>query len=268
MRSGIIFILLVSGFFLSSCDHYNQVLKSNDPELKKEKAKEYYNKGKYYKALPLFEELLSLYRGSDELEDLYYYYCYCYYAQENYIIAAYNFKNYVNSFPNSDRAEECQFMHAYSYYQISPQPELDQTYTYKAIEAFQLFVNAYPNSDRVEEANQLINKLRRKLEMKAFLSSKLYYDMGTWKAAATSFRNLLEDYPDSPEAEQVYLLMLKSYFYLAENSVHSKQVERYRQAIQAYRDFTRKYPDSRNLKQAEAIYEASLKAIKQLTNNN
>jgi len=236
-------------------------LKSDNVELKKEKAKEYYNKGNYYKALPLLEELLSVYRGTEELEYLYYIYCYCYYGQESYIVAAYNFKNFVSSFPESDKAEECLFMHAYSYYEVSPEPELDQTYTYKAIDAFQLFINTYPESQRFDEANILIEKLNRKLEMKALLAAKLYYDMGTYKAAVTAFQNILEEYPESPQAENSYWLMLNSSYLLAKNSVESKQKSRYRDTLKIYKEFKKRYPESKHMSNADSIYEASTRII-------
>jgi len=256
-----IVLFLFSLFFLNSCDSYNKLLKSDNVELKKEKAKEYYNKGNYYKALPLLEELLSVYRGTEELEYLYYIYCYCYYGQESYIVSAYNFKNFVSSFPESDKAEECLFMHAYSYYQVSPDPELDQTYTYKAIDAFQLFINAYPESARLNEANVLIEKLNRKLEMKAFLAAKLYYDMGTYKAAVTAFQNILEEYPESPQAETSYWLMLKSSYLLAKNSIESKQKNRYRDTLKIYKEFKKRFPNSKHLNDAESMYAASMKII-------
>ena len=54
-------------------------------------------------------------------------------------MAAYQFNNFVSSYPNSKYAEEMQFMYAFCYYKDSPTPSLDQTNTLDAIEKFQLF---------------------------------------------------------------------------------------------------------------------------------
>ena len=269
LKSGNYLLLILSLLVLvTACDSYNKVLKSNDLEYKLTKAKEYYNSGNYYKALPLFEELISAYRGKPELEEIYYFYSYSYYGQENYLLAAYNFKNFVSAFPVSKYAEEAQYMHAMSFYMISPVPKLDQTNTLKAIDAFQLFITKYPGSTRVAEANKAISELRRKMELKAFQSAQLYYDMDQYKAAAIAFENILRDYPDTPEAELVNFLKFKSYYNYARNSIDARKLERYNEAIVAYNDFKELYPESRYSKEAENLYITSKAAIQNLSSND
>lgn len=113
------FLVIIS---LTACNEYNQLLKSNNIDRKYQAAKDYYNDGDYEKALGLLEELIGVYRGKPELEEIYYYYSYAYYGQGNYLLAAFNFKNFVSYFPNSEYAEDCQYMYAYSHYKVSPPP--------------------------------------------------------------------------------------------------------------------------------------------------
>ena len=49
---------------------------------------------------------------------------------------------------------------------------LDQTNTYDALKELQLFINTYPNSSRIPECNDLIDKLRTKLEYKDYQDSQ------------------------------------------------------------------------------------------------
>ena len=66
-------LFLLSLIFTAvACSKYQKVLKSNDYELKYVKAKEYYNKNDYFRALPLFEELVNVFKGTDRAENLYY----------------------------------------------------------------------------------------------------------------------------------------------------------------------------------------------------
>ena len=51
------------------------------------------------------------------------------------------FKTYLEIFPNSARAEEIDYMRAYTFYMQSPKPELDQTNTIKAMNMMQIFIN-------------------------------------------------------------------------------------------------------------------------------
>ena len=69
----------VTLFFLSTllifgCSRYQRLLKSDDYNEKYDAAIEYYEKGKYEKALPFLEELTPLYRGTEKAEKIDYYY--------------------------------------------------------------------------------------------------------------------------------------------------------------------------------------------------
>jgi outer membrane protein assembly factor BamD len=116
-------------------------------------------------------------------------------------------------------------MTAYCYFLDSPDLTLDQASTYKAIENLQLFINLYPKSDRVNGCNELIDKLRNKLETKSFLNAKLYFKIGDYKAAIYAFRNSLDDFPDSQYKEEMDFLTIKSAFLYAQNSVESKKMK-------------------------------------------
>jgi len=250
--------------FVTSCDSYSRVLKSTDPQLKLDRAKEYYNKGNYYRALPLFEELIPVYRGRPELEDIYYFYSFSHYGQGDYLSAAHNFRNFASTFPSSPKAEEAMFMHAYSFYKMSPNPNLDQTHTLRAIDAFQLFANRYSGSERLSEANILIDEMRRKLEVKALNGAELYYDMGNFQAAAVAYENVLFQYPDTDQAERINFMILKSHYNYARRSVESRKEERYLKAVNAYNNFIDRYPTSRFMNEAREIFQSTQQALQNL----
>src|SRR5215470_17480130 len=111
-----VFILLSAVTLLASCSKYQRILKSTNNEAKFNAAVAYYEKKDYFRALPLFEELISVYRGQGKAEKVYYYYAYCNYYLEDYELAAYHFENFVNTFPRSEYTEECAFLHAYCFY--------------------------------------------------------------------------------------------------------------------------------------------------------
>ena len=260
--------LVLVGFFptvfLVSCSQYQQVLKSDDFALKFQKAKEYFDKEDYYRALPLLEELVTYYKGTKEVQDIYYYYAFTHYYTGEYLVAAYHFKNFATTYTNDSRAEECLFMNAKCYYVISPNYMLEQSYTEKAQNELALFVNTYPESRRVADANQMMDELRMKEEEKSYYAADLYFNMRKYKAAAIAFEDLLADFPDSPVAEKISFLILKSYFQYAMNSVESKQQERYERALDSYRDFVSRYPESEFMKDASQIYEQTNKNLENL----
>ncbi len=253
-----VLILIIAGTLFESCDSYQKVLRSDDLDYKYQKAEEYYADGDYFKAIPLYEELITVYKGTQAIEEISYHYAYCHYGLGDYIVAAFYFKEFTKSFPRNKYAEDAQFQYAYCYYLSSPAARLDQTYTYKAINAFQLFISIYPNSEKVEECNILIDQLRSKLEKKALRNAILYYNLEKYKAATESFKQILKDFPNIEDKERIYFLTLQSFYNLASNSVPEKRAERYQQTISAYYTLIDKYPDTKYAKEAEKIYKEAV----------
>lgn len=268
MKKALVYIAL-SVFLLfafQSCSEYHKVMKSPNPEYKYAKAVEYYNEGDYIKTLPLLEELIPLYKGTDKGQKIFYYYCYTNYYLDYLLVAAYNFKKYANTFALSEYAEDALFMSAYCNYLESPNPTLDQAPTYRALDELQIFVNTYPESPLVDSANGLVDELRFKLETKSFYNARQYYKIRKYKAAVVSLNNTLESYPATIYAEEIKLLILKSYYYLAINSIEEKKRERFEKGIEAYYDFIDNFAESKYVSEAETIYAKLIKQRDELEN--
>ena len=258
--------LLTSVMFLVSCkSNFEKVRSSGDVQLILNKAFEYYEKEDFSKAQTLFELVLSSINGSDKAEKACYQYAYCHYYLKEYLLAAYYFKNFSNTFTASPQREEAAFMSAYSNYQMSPIYRLEQSNTTTAIEEFQAFVNLFPDSKRVGECNTLIDECRRKLEAKAFAEGELYFNIRQYQSAVVSFDNLLKEYPESPDIERVRFLIAKSDYLLSKNSVVERKEERYAETIKRCDDFIEKHANGKYAKEAKQIRrdaEREMKAVK------
>lgn len=249
------FVLSIASVALTGCSEYQKVLKSTDNDYKFSKAKEYYEDEKYAKAYPLFDELLTLYRGSNQAQEVYYYLALTHFHLKEYILAAYHFKNFTKTFPKSKYAEEAMFLTGYSYYKESPAFSLEQSYTYKAINQLQLFVNTYRNSQRLEECNKLIIDLRQKLEQKAYTNAKQYYVIGRFQSANIALTNMLSDFPDTKYREELMYLIIKSRYELARFSIEDKQLQRYIETRTAAEQFEETFPSSKKVTETREILE-------------
>jgi len=241
---------------LSSCG-FQHILKKGSVDEKYEAAIRYYNEKDYSRSLQLFDQLVGVMRATDKSEKIYYYYAYCYYNQKDYTLASYYFKRYCTNFPNSPQAEECQFLSAYCNFLNSPEYSLDQTITFEAIKDLQFFTNTYPTSKRVSECNDLIDKLREKLEYKDYRIARMYYRMDDYAASIQTFDNILKEFPDTPHKEDILFLIFKSYHKFAKESVEEKKKERHTKAINAYNEFIAQYPESKFLAEANTLKEKS-----------
>lgn len=262
----LIFVVVVMG--LVGCKtEYDKLRASGDTELVYKKAMEYYNKKDYLKAQTLIEQIMGRYRGRKEAEDLYVKYAYTHYHMSNYILAASYFQNFANTYITSPLREEAAYMSAYSNYLQSPDYKLEQGFTTKAIDEMQNFVNTYPKSDRLKEANKLIDELRSKLEKKAFEESMLYYNLKNYQSATNSLNNMLKDFPDSDNIEQIRYYIVKSNYDLAENSIYTKRLERYESTQLAAELYLSKFTRSKNRREIDGILKSSKQIIKSLEND-
>jgi outer membrane protein assembly factor BamD len=248
----------------SSCSKFSRIQKSTDMVAKYEAAVKYYEKKNYFQALQLFEELITVFRGSARAEDTYFYYCQCYFETGDYTMAAYHFNNYYQTFPNSPKAEEALFKNAFCYYLDSPVPTLDQKSTLEAIRQFQLFINRFPGSDKIQQSNELIDKLRLKLESKDFYIAKQYYKTGSYKSAMVAFQNIIKEYPATIYKEECLFYALKSGYLFAGQSIPSRQAERYKNTIENYFKLIDAFPESKYLRDAEKIMIESRTRLKRL----
>ena len=251
------FLLLLSTLLLGSCSGYQKLLKSTDVNKKYEAAIQYYDKGDFFKAGTLLEELIPLLKGRPESEKAQFYFANTNYRQRNYTLSAYYFKNFHDTYPNSEYAEEAYFMQAKSLFKDSPEFQLDQTNTYTAIEVIQEFLNRYPESRFRAEVEGMSQELQKKLETKAFNAASLYYDLRYFQSAVTAFTGFQQGYPASPYGEQAAFLKLSAQYDLAHESVEEKQQERYLEAIAFYQSFIDAFPQSKSLKDAERMYDAA-----------
>jgi outer membrane protein assembly factor BamD len=262
-----IILILVITLIVSSCGEYEKLLKSTDYELKKNKVREYYEKGQYLRATELLTQVLPRYRATDEAENLSWINARSYFAMNDYIMAGSEFRNFADLYPYSKNAEEANLMAAMCDYYQSPRAELDQESTKNAITGFDIFVSRYPASPKAEEAKKHIKELQERLVEKSYLSAKLYYEMKQYKAAITALKNSLKDYPETTYRQEMMYLKLSSLYLYAQLSIPSKQKERYQSALDDYYSFIEEFPKGDYSKEVNRIYLSTSRILKLNTNS-
>lgn len=265
-------LLIILSISLSSCffrkhskiqveksKSFSKVFKNTDNEYRYKMAEQFYAEKKYSYALQLFEDLFPYVKGTDRYEDMYFKSANCYYYIKDYLNAENFYKTFVETFPSSKRAEECDYLRAFCYYKQSPKIDLDQTPTTKAMALMQAFINMHPASERLKEANEILDICRAKLEAKEFKAAELYYNLGYFKAAAIAFASVAENFPDSKLADEYKFQTIKAFYKYAELSYDEKQEERFNKVLNECLEFTERFADSKHL--------TEVNNYKTLTNN-
>jgi len=243
---------VIIGF--AACSQFEKIRKSADYQLKYRKAFEYYHAGDFVRSGQLFDDISSIYRGTNKADTVAYYQAMSYFNQKDFLNASYYFSAHFKNHRQSPFAEECEYLAAYCYFRQSPRAELDQTNTNAAIEAFQLFLIRYPESKFVADAEKYLAEMKDKLVDKSYLNAKLYYNLGQYKASIIALNNSLNDYPETRHREELMYLLLRSSFLLAENSVPSRMKERFQSTLDEYYSFIGEFPQSQYVKDAQRMY--------------
>lgn len=264
-----IYLHFLIGFvvLISSCSsEFNRVYKTTDYAYKYEYAKECFARGKFSQAISLLHELVTIMKGTDNGEECLYMLGMAQYGSGDYESAAETFKKYFTSYPKGIYAEQASFYVGQTLYQSTPEPRLDQTPTISAINAFQQFLDYFPESELKPKAQERMYELQDKLVMKELLSAQLYFKLGdyflncnfggsNYEACIITSQNALKDYPYTALREEFSVLIMKSKYELARQSIESKRMERYRDAEDECYGFINEFPDSKDCKLAEEFIE-------------
>ena len=272
MKKYVISLAILATLLTSCASEFNRVYKTTDNDYKYEFAKECFARGKFTQAITLLQELVTIQKGTDNAQECLYMLAMAEYCDRDYESASETFKKYYQTYPKGIYAEQAAFYIGQSLYQSTPEPRLDQTATVNAISAYQDFLDFFPESQLKSKASSRMFELTDKLVLKEYLSAKLYYNLGDYfgnctnggsnfEACIVTSENALKTYPFTTMREEFAVLIMKSKYELARQSVEDKKIERYRDAEDECYGFINEYPESVERKTAERY----IKKCKEIT---
>lgn len=256
--------IIFSFLLLSSCGEYQRVLKSTDADYHLDFAKRAFEEKKYTQAATALEPVVTVFKGTEKAEDALYLLALSNYENKDYETSGTWFKTYYNRFPKGKYTELARYFCGYGYYLDSPDPQLDQSGTIRAIQELQAFLDFYPRSDKVSLAQNAIFELQDKLTLKQLENAQLYYNLGTYlgnnyQSAIIVARNAIKDYPYSKYKEDLELLILKARYQEARESVDERKADRFREVVDEYYSYINNYPDSPHREEADNIFKIASK---------
>lgn len=223
-RAGWLILGLV--FFLGSCGSRRV---ETDPTLESlyDRAQQAYQRGDCNRAVQLLERVTVDFPGSAVEDQARFLLADCYDQLGESEKAAEAFQRLAFDFPQSPYADDALFRAGRAYARRSERPELDQTETRKAIEAYETLISSYPRSSLIPDAREGLRAMRETLARKGFLNAKFYYDLDEYKAANIYFRQLIADFPQSEYAPEAYYYL----YYTLRKLKESEGAERFGRAL-------------------------------------
>lgn len=263
----VVFLSMMITLLLSSCGEYNKILKSTDYEYKYSFAKKYFNAKQYSKSATLLDELVPIFKGTAYAEESLYLLAQSYYGQKDYQTASQYFNTYYTTYPKGEYTELARYYSGYGLYLDSPDPRLDQTQTYEAINQLQLYLEYYPQSERAKGAQDIMFELQEKLAYKELLAIRLYFNLGTYmrennyQSCVITAQNALKNYPYSKYREEFMFYTINAKFEQATESIEEKLQGRYRDVVDEYYNYMNEYPEGKYVKQVQKYYDYANKRI-------
>ena len=247
---------------LYSCkSQYEILMTSHDVDAKYEAAFRYYNEGKYSKAGSLFESLSVQTNGTERDDTVRFYWGLSNYKFRDYYTAETNFTNFLESYPRSPFASEARYLRLDCLYRSTLRYELDQAPTYKAITDISEYIIEYPRTPHMQTCRDMLQELNDRLDRKAYENARLYYKMEDYLASRVAFRNVLKDDAENIYREDILYYIAMSSFNYAQNSVKTKQKERYLTFVDDYLNFIGEIPLSHYRRELDNAYRKAQKAL-------
>ena len=256
----------------TACGEYSKIYKSNDLGIRFEYAKKYFEEGKFNRTVALLEDIVQITRSTTRGEEALYLLARSHYNMKDYSTASEYFKAYYTSYPKGEYAEMARYYSAHGLYLISPDPRLDQSETFKAMEQFQDFVEIYPQSELKDLAQIALFELQEKLARKELMAARLYYNLGNYTiipfaggnylSCVITAQNAIRSYPHSRNREELMYYIFKSKYEMAVQSVEEKREFRYRDVVDEYYAYSNYFPEGRYLKEIKKMYDDIDKRLK------
>lgn len=262
MKIRLILAVFASLILTCSCkSQFELLLQSHDADEKFKAAFDYFDNGKYSKAASLFESLSMLTNGTERDDTVRYYWALSNYKFKDYYTAETNFEQFIESYPRSPFIQDAAYLHIDCLYRSTLRYELDQTPTYKAMNAISQYVLEHPESPHMAVCRDMLDDLGGRLDKKAYEAAKLYYKMEDYLASRVAFKNVLKDDSENIYREDIlYYIAMSSYKY-ADQSIPSKQKERFLAFVDDYYNFIGELPESKYRRELDTIYAKAQRAL-------
>ena len=253
--------LVVVWALAASCSSLQRVINTDDPDLIFQRGLEYYKGEKWTKAILLFEHCEPYLKGFPQEDSVAYYKAHSYFKNVDYQTSATLFDEYRRTYGRSVFIENAEALYAISLYNMCPSPERDQTTTAAAIIAISEFLSHHPNSAQRDYFLEMTHDLTWRMEERTYLNAYTYYKILRYDSAIIAFRNALKKYPDSHRREDIMYYITMSAYKFADNSVASKQSDRFMTMLDSYYSFIMEYPESKYRQELDQAAEVAKRYI-------
>ena len=157
------------------------------------------------------------------------------------VLAINEFREFLNFFPTSPRADYAQFKLAMCHYSQMAKAGRDQTETHAALREFQVLFERYPNSSLLPEARKHEREAKDRLGRTEYLVGLTYYRLKWYPGTVARLQALMKSDPEFTERDAVY-------YYLADSLV---KLNRQAEAVPLFERIEKEFQQSEYIAKAK-----------------
>jgi outer membrane protein assembly factor BamD len=157
------------------------------------------------------------------------------------VLAINEYREFLNFFPTSPRADYAQFKLAMCHFSQMPKAGRDQTETLAALKEFEVLFERYPNSSLIAEARAREREAKDRLGRTEYLVGITYYRLRWYPGTVARLQALLKADPQFTERDAVY-------YYLADSLV---KLNRQAEAVPLYEKIEQEFQQSEYIAKAK-----------------
>jgi outer membrane protein assembly factor BamD len=154
-------------------------------------ADDFFQKEKYHKAVPFYSDLVfernSIFTAEAQIK-----LANCYFSQNKFMEARFEYDELMRLFPDSEYAEYAQFQVGVCYFNEAQTAQYTQEETKMSIAIFDSFFEKFPYSEYTKDAIDYIRKCQYRLLKKKYHNGYIYFKLFDYSSALMYFDEIIE----------------------------------------------------------------------------
>jgi outer membrane protein assembly factor BamD len=122
----------------------------------------------------------------------------------NLVEAQYKYRDFINRYPGSDRADYAMLQIAMVAYKQMEKPDRDQQKTREAVEKFNDMIHTFPNSTLRPEADKRLQDALDRLAKHEHIIARFYIKRRSYVSAIQRLNYIVDTYPNYHERDAVF----------------------------------------------------------------
>lgn len=185
---------------------------------------EYYELGKWSKAIKILNEFTLSYPYHANVAEGTYILAESYFNKEDYELAIVEYRRIIRRFSESEFAEKAELMLAESFLESAPNIALEQDVVERALGLYRDFITYRPKSEFIGEAREGVERCRDRLAHKEYYVINLYYKLHKADAAVLYADLLVEEYNGTTWVPKAMLIKGKALYEQLDQSASAKKI--------------------------------------------